>query len=83
MIPGQAICPSGWSKEYSGYIMSGGHNDKHSSEAICIDDTPEVVPGTNGNNNGAYLYMSETNCISLLCEPYVNLREIRCVVCTI
>ena len=83
MIPGRNDCPQAWTKEYSGFIMTGGHGDKHSSESICVDDTPQVVPGTNGNQNGAYLFVSEAICTSLPCEPVIQYREIRCVVCSI
>ncbi|XP_078486228.1 uncharacterized protein LOC100183700 [Ciona intestinalis] len=83
MIPGRNECPEGWFLEYTGYIMSSGNTDKHGIRPLCVDDTPQVVPGTQGNQQGASLYMMETACISLLCEPVVAGREIRCVVCTI
>lgn len=83
MIPGRDSCPNGWKKEYSGYIMAGSHGDKHPSEYICVDERPQVVHGTSGDQKGAYLLMVETQCPSLLCEPFVAGRELRCVVCTI
>ncbi|XP_076820525.1 uncharacterized protein LOC143465891 isoform X1 [Clavelina lepadiformis] len=83
MIPGRVTCPQGWTKEYTGYIMAGGHSDKHATSPICVDDTPQVVPGTHGSQNGAFLHMVETQCASLLCEPYAVGREISCVVCTL
>nr|XP_018669511.1 uncharacterized protein LOC100183700 isoform X2 [Ciona intestinalis]XP_026692542.1 uncharacterized protein LOC100183700 isoform X2 [Ciona intestinalis] len=83
MIPGRNECPEGWFLEYTGYMMSSSNSDKHGIRPLCVDDTPQVVPGTQGNQQGASLFMMETSCISLLCEPVVAGREIRCVVCTI
>nr|XP_018670082.1 uncharacterized protein LOC100182309 isoform X3 [Ciona intestinalis] len=83
MIPGRNECPRGWFLEYTGYMMSSGNSDKHGIRPLCVDDTPQVVPGTQGNQQGASLFMMETTCTSLLCEPVVAGREIRCVVCTI
>jgi len=83
MIPGKDTCPDGWVKEYTGYIVGSAHGHKHSGSYICMDDTPQVVPGSNGDQAGELLYMVETVCPSLQCEPYVNARELRCVVCSV
>nr|CAB3262724.1 uncharacterized protein LOC100182309 [Phallusia mammillata] len=84
MIPSRETCPDGWTIEYTGYIMTGGHSDtKHSSSHICVDDTPQAIPATQGNQNGAYLYVAEIGCAhNIPCEPYVSGREITCVVCS-
>lgn len=83
MIPGHETCPSDWKIEYTGYLMSSHHSDKHSTEYICIDDRPHVIAGTIGDQKGASIYVVETQCNSLLCEPFVAGRELRCVVCSI
>lgn len=62
--------------------MSASHGDKHGSNFICVDEKPHVVPGTNKDEGGASVYMSEPQCNSLLCEPFVGGRELQCVVCT-
>lgn len=82
MIPGRETCPYGWEKEYSGYIMAGSHGDSHTSNFICVDEQPQVIPGTQANDKGAFLFIVEPQCTSLVCEPYVTGRELRCVVCT-
>ena len=79
MIPGKDTCPDGLVKEYTGYIVGSAHSHKHSGSYICVDDTPHVVPGSNGDQTSELLYMVETHCPSLQCEPYVNARELRCV----
>ena len=83
MIPGRETCPPDWKKEYTGYIMAGGNGHKRSQPYLCIDDKPQVIPGSDTQNSDGYLYMVETKCPSLQCQPFVDGRELRCVVCTI
>ena len=83
MIPGRDTCPLHWKKEYTGYIMAEYLGSKHSSPYLCVDDKPQVVPGSDAALDHGLLYMVETQCPSLQCEPFVHGRELRCVVCTI
>ena len=82
MIPGQESCPKTWKKEYTGLIFSSAHAREHSTDYLCIDDTPQVIPESQGEQGGGQLYLVEGQCPSLQCGPYVGGREIRCVVCT-
>ena len=82
MMPARNDCPSGWIKEYHGYLMTAYHNHKHSSDFICVDGDPEYVPGSHANKNGALLYAVEGDCGSLPRLPYVGGRELTCAVCT-
>ena len=82
MMPARNDCPSGWTKEYHGYLMTAYHGDKHSSEFICVDDNPEYVRGSKQDQDGALLYPVEGVCGSLPCLPYVAGRELTCAVCT-
>ena len=81
MMPARNDCPSGWIKEYHGYLMTAYHNHKHSSDFICVDGDPEYVLGSHANKNGALLYAVEGNCCSLPCPPYASGRELTCAVC--
>uniref|UniRef100_H2Y556 Uncharacterized protein n=1 Tax=Ciona savignyi TaxID=51511 RepID=H2Y556_CIOSA len=83
MIPGREECPSGFTFEYKGFVASSAHGHKHSTNYICLDEKPQVVPGSGGSQPGDYLYIVETSCPSLPCDPIVNGRELRCVVCSI
>nr|XP_002129609.1 uncharacterized protein LOC100175402 [Ciona intestinalis] len=83
MIPGREECPTGFTFEYGGYVVSSAHGHKHSTDYICLDDTPEVIRGSDGDQGGDLLYIVETQCPSLPCDPVVNGRELRCVVCSI
>lgn len=79
MIPGTQACPAGWTAEYSGYLMSS-HNSQFKSEFICVDRLAEGV-GSPAFSGGALLYPTEAECGSLPCGPYVQNRELTCVVC--
>ncbi|XP_078703910.1 uncharacterized protein LOC144928979 [Branchiostoma floridae x Branchiostoma belcheri] len=68
MIPARKTCPEGWTH--------------HRTEFVCMDGEPEVLPGGEGNDNGALFYPVEARCGSLPCPPYVEGRELTCVVCT-
>ena len=82
MMPARNDCPSGWTEEYHGYLMTEHYGHKHSRDFICVDKDPEFVPGSHANKNGALLYPVEGVCGSLPCLPYVSGRELTCAVCT-
>ena len=82
MMPARNDCPSDWTEEYHGYLMTALHNHRHSSDFVCVDGDPEYVSGSHADKNGALLYAVEGVCGSLPCLPYVNGRELTCAVCT-
>ncbi|XP_045177314.2 short-chain collagen C4-like [Mercenaria mercenaria] len=82
MIPARTDCYSGWNKEYSGYLMSIDTVHPAAGEYICIDSDPEYILHGSGNQNGNVLYVVEAVCGSLPCLPYVDGRELTCVVCS-
>ena len=83
MMPARNDCPSGWTEEYHGYLMTEYFNHKHPRDFICVDGDPEYVSGTHRfENYSALLYPVEGRCGSLPCLPYVAGRELTCAVCT-
>ncbi|XP_078619369.1 uncharacterized protein LOC144886545 [Branchiostoma floridae x Branchiostoma japonicum] len=82
MIPARKTCPEGWTREYGGYLMAAYYNHSGRTEFVCMDGEPEVRPGGEGSDNGALFYPVEARCGSLPCPPYVEGRELTCVVCT-
>ena len=84
IMPARNDCPSGWTEEYHGYLMTEEYRHKSSKVFICVDSVPEYVPGSGskGNHAHALLYPVEGRCGSLPCLPYVNGRELTCAVCT-
>ena len=84
MIPAKISCPTSWTKEYYGYLMSD-HKIHHRSMYTCIDRGQESLPGSHNNANGAYgalFYHVEASCNGMACPPYDPQKELNCVVCT-
>ncbi|CAH3015052.1 unnamed protein product, partial [Porites evermanni] len=83
MMPARNDCPSGWTEEYHGYLMTSHYTHKNQKEFICVDRNPEFIPDTQANTNGALMYYVECTCGgNLPCGPYVSGRELTCAVCT-
>ena len=87
MIPAKATCPTGWTREYYGYLMSQSDNwnpgdGQRRTPFECVDKDQDSVPGSQAGTNGAFLYQVEANCNGLSCPPYNNHQELNCVVCT-
>jgi len=82
MMPARNDCPSGWTEEYHGYLMTSYHKHPNQKDFICVDEDAEYVPGSGANQDGALLYAVEGVCGSLPCLPYVAGRELTCAVCT-
>ena len=82
MIPAKLTCPSGWIREYNGYLMSE-HRNHNSATFECIDHDAEAVPGTEADINGGLFHHVEAVCnYGLPCDPYDPEKELTCVVCT-
>jgi len=82
MMPARNDCPTGWTQEYHGYLMTEYYGHRKQRDFICVDEDAEYVPGSVANQNGALLYVVEGACGSLPCLPYVAGRELTCAVCT-
>ena len=80
------LCPSGWSREYYGYMMSEGtYSDRQRKSTICVDANAEAVPGGGVRTNPALVYFPTVECVhnsELPCHPYVDDRILSCAVCT-
>ena len=84
MIPARTSCPTGWIREYYGYLMSeaGAWPDHQRTSFECVDKDQDSVPGGHADTNGALFYHVEANCNGIPCPPYDNYKELNCVVCT-
>ncbi|XP_065914339.1 short-chain collagen C4-like isoform X3 [Dysidea avara] len=81
MVPAKYTCPSGWTREYYGYLMSERYSH-HPSQFTCIDVAFKSIVGSSANHDGMRFYFVEGRCGSLPCPPYDNTRELSCAVCT-
>ena len=81
MIPAKTSCPTSWTREYYGYLMSAARTH-HRSHYECVDRDQESLPGSQANTDGALFYHVEANCNGMPCPPYDPQKELNCVVCT-
>ena len=81
MIPAKTSCPTFWTREYYGYLMSQ-HLSFYPSHYECVDKDQEPLPGSAANIDGALFYHVEANCYGMPCPPYSPQKELNCVVCT-
>ena len=82
MIPARLTCPSSWTREYYGYLMAERYNHNRSTFE-CVDQSPQSVPGSIANTDGALFYHTEVKCShGIPCPPYDTQKELTCVVCT-
>jgi hypothetical protein len=82
MIPGKSSCPSGWRKQYSGYLCANYYGHPAASEYACLDNDPQYFEGRRQDSNGKLFYPALTVCGSLPCPPYINSKYLTCVVCS-
>ena len=81
MVPAKYSCPSGWTREYYGYLMSSKH-DHRRTVFTCMDTAFKSVVGSSADRRSFLFYFVEGRCGSLPCPPYDNNRELSCAVCT-
>ena len=53
MIPAKTRCPSTWTLEYSGYLMSTHRVNHYRTMFECVDKNPDSIPGSASDNNGS------------------------------
>ena len=82
MLPAKTSCPTSWTEEYEGYLMTEDREHSHSSSYECVDKGQESIPGDYSNTNGALFHHIEATCNGLQCPPYDTQKELPCVVCT-
>ena len=83
MLPGRYTCPSGWSTEYSGYIMTEGTHSSRGGrrDTICVDQDAEAAT-TKGSSWPAILFLMQATCVGLDCPPFNSQKPLTCAVCS-
>ena len=82
MIPGRLNCPTDWTKEYSGYLMSTlSFYDR--TTFVCVDSNPQEFRDSveDLSNVGLFGHV-EAMCSTLPCPPYEEGKEVTCVICS-
>ena len=85
MIPAKTQCPTNWTTEYVGYLMSGAQYHNLPTEYQCVDKDAESITGLDaiGWHSGGGLFAHvEASCNGMACPPYEAGKELTCVVCT-
>ena len=81
MLPAKTSCPTSWTREYHGYLMSE-HDIHKRTSFVCVDGAFEAVPGSQGHGSSGHFYHVEAACGTMPCPPYVDYKELTCAVCT-
>ena len=82
MVPAKITCPTGWTREYNGFLMAS-YWVAQAKTFVCVDQNTEVVPGEAADHDGAAFYRSRLgDCFGLVCPPYDTTKDLSCVVCT-
>ena len=83
MVPAKYTCPTGWTREYYGYLMASRQaSDRHRTQFTCVDTELKPVAGSSAYHLGLLFFFVEGRCGALPCPPYDNTRELSCAVCT-
>ncbi|XP_056006018.1 uncharacterized protein LOC130050322 [Ostrea edulis] len=82
VFPARKTCYKDWKLEYDGYLMAGYHGFAAATTYTCVDRNPDTITGGHSDHDGYLFYSVEARCGSLKCPPYVNGRELVCVVCS-
>lgn len=81
MIPAKTVCPSSWTLEYVGNIISKFRTQGF-LEYSCLDEDPEFIPEEERSTGGVTIHLVEATCNKgLNCPPYHPRKEIACAVC--
>ena len=83
MMPATIYCPSGWTREYYGYLMSASHSNRGRGSFVCVDKFAQAYPGSRGHTREAHdLFHVEAYCSIIPCPPYNDYKELTCAVCS-
>ena len=83
MVPAKTQCPTDWTREYYGYLMSNNRVNTGRSTYECVDKDPESVPGLNADSSpSSFIDLTEPYCNGFSCPPYDAQKELTCAVCT-
>ncbi|XP_072018516.1 uncharacterized protein [Amphiura filiformis] len=82
MIPATTHCPTGWTREYAGYLAAA-HWSHPRTEYVCLDEDPETIPDTAERDQISLLFHVEIVSSQGLPSEYVTGQDLTCAICTI
>ena len=82
-IPARYTCPTGFTREYYGYMMTERNGaSRHRKDTICVDKDTVPIPGSAAETNPSIIYLMQASCNGLPCPPYVPKKALTCAVCS-
>ena len=81
-IPAQYSCPSGWSMEYNGYLMTELERADRQRRHHMRGQRCWGNPGLEADMNDAVVYLMKASCNGLPCPPYNSDMVLPCAVCS-
>ncbi|XP_003388338.2 PREDICTED: short-chain collagen C4-like [Amphimedon queenslandica] len=82
MIPAKITCPKSWTREYNGYLVAEHYTHANNVVFECVDFNREKVPGTSNPDPEASFHHVRSTCYGLSCPPFVQAKDMACVVCS-
>ena len=83
MIPATNKCVSGWTTEYTGFLVATNAISQHRAEFVCLDEHAEHTYHSDSSDNADGRFVqAEAKCGALQCRPYINNADLLCVVCS-
>lgn len=84
MLIGNNTCPSSWTTEYTGYLVSEQETSGRTGKGYaCLKENPDLIDNSSGKTNTATVNLVEHECGALPCGTYTNYQEVACIVCSI
>lgn len=83
MIPGTATCPTGFTTQYTGYIVTAGSLSTGVTQPyVCLDENVIVGADNVTSSDSGRAYPAQIKCGALDCGTYPDNAEVKCAVCT-
>ena len=82
LVPATTAFPSGWTLDYSGFLMGSYPKDPAGHDWVCVDSAMEPRLDSERDEDGLKLFYTYTRCGSLPCPPYHNDHLVTCAVCS-
>ncbi len=80
LVAGQVACPTGHTRAYRGYLMTGPHGQQRNN-FVCVDELPERI-GTASDGPGPELWFTQVEGGAAAFGEYSAYSEVTCAVCT-
>ena len=82
-IPARYTCPTGFTREYYGYMMTEVNlASRHRKDTICVDKDVVPIAGSAASTDPSVIYLIRAGCNGLPCPPYAPRKALPCAICS-